>query len=189
MNKNRYLIKHNCGALTPSCDLARNVSEVSVTLMSKHCAGIIKMHRETLRRTVDQFVMRSHIVFHQMQFYSFIRLYPTANHHRKKQMWDSDVKRLLLKSSEQHQLRPHSEFLGPLRSLPKDPQKTATLCKHRGYILKRQPSWQKLCLAEENTAHHIWGRRLNIFHCWSHIYIRYRSIPVNISSLHSPLAE
>lgn len=52
---NRHFIKQNHGATTPSCDLARNVSEVSVTVVSKLCAGIIKTHREPPRRTVDEF--------------------------------------------------------------------------------------------------------------------------------------
>jgi len=55
MNKNRHFIKQNHGAMTPSCDLARNVSKVSVTVISKYCTGIIKMHGQPLRRTVDQF--------------------------------------------------------------------------------------------------------------------------------------
>lgn len=52
---NRHFIKQNRGATTPSCDLARNASEVSVTVVSKHCAGIIRTHREPPRRTADQF--------------------------------------------------------------------------------------------------------------------------------------
>lgn len=39
--------------MTPSCDLAKNISKVSVNTISKHCSGNIKMQRPTQKDSIS----------------------------------------------------------------------------------------------------------------------------------------
>lgn len=114
--------------MTPSCDLARNVSKVSVTVISKHCAGIIKMHRAPLRRTVDQFsdekpyCISSNII---------LFIYSVVPHCQPLQEATNVVFKSLevpSRISEQHWLKLHSKLVGSLSSFPRGPQKMTTPC-------------------------------------------------------------
>lgn len=102
--------------MIPSYGLARNILEVSVTAICKHCTGITKMHREPLRRTADQFrdEKTSYITkYNSIHLFSCTSL-PTIG----------EAKNVVFKCWGFSQSSVNSTDVSSLSSLPRAPQKT-----------------------------------------------------------------
>lgn len=177
MNKNTHFIKQSHSAMTPNCDLARNISKVCVNVISKHCSGNIKMQRPTQKdsisiqrwEVISYFIDYNSIhVFSSTSLPAIVGINKCVIQKSRGSSWNTWI------ALTQTPL----QISGLTKQPPKGPSEDdISLCvtaevMHQGTCMGKQ------CLAWEHTPCHSWG----------HMPVSFRrNIPVGKRPIIAPL--